>query len=350
MTKMSDLVRKRDWTATALGSFEEWSDTLVSHVHLVLSAPHPALLIWGNERNVFLNDAALETLEIEHPAALGRSYGAVFDGVWPLVQTDMEHCFQTGASTVRENVLMPFLKSGKMEEAYWTYCLMPLYEKGRIGGVHYAFRNTTDEVVSARQRDTVANHLRRALDDLSVSNEKLARVAGTDALTGLANRRSFDERYEEVWRTSCVESSSLALILIDLDHFKRVNDNYGHLYGDQALRRVAHLLSETLRKGEDFAARFGGEEFVIVLPSTDVLSACNVAERVRTVVEAAGLPPLGRRISPPAFGATVSCGVAALKPHAHLDSRRLVEAADQALYRAKRQGRNQVCFDEVTKP
>jgi diguanylate cyclase (GGDEF)-like protein len=101
-----------------------------------------------------------------------------------------------------------------------------------------------------------------------------------------------------------------------------------------------------LRKGEDFAARFGGEEFVIVLPSTDLASAYNVAERVRNIIETAGLPPLGRRVPPPTFGATVSCGVACGEPGSHLDPKELLEAADQALYRAKRQGRNCVCYDK----
>ncbi len=135
----------------------------------------------------------------------------------------------------------------------------------------------------------------------------------------------------------------VSLILIDVDHFKLLNDKFGHLYGDKVLKRVALLLAESLRRSEDFAARFGGEEFVILLPATPGDQALLVAERMRKLVEVAGFPALEtpsgvmRNIR-----ATVSCGVACESPIALGDPYFLIDAADKALYLAKAEGRNAV--------
>jgi hypothetical protein len=265
-TAMADLIQRHHWGSTPLGPIEGWSDTLLTHVNFVLASPLPAALGWGDELILLYNDAAIPTLGRRQPPALGRKYREVFEQTWHHVQNDIEQCLSVGASTVRENLPTPTLSDGILQEAYWTYSVVPIIERGKIVGVHNVFQNTTAQVIATREQEVTASHLQQALEDLSRSNEQLSRVAGTDALTGLANRRAFDERYEEAWRTASAEQSTLSVVLVDLDHFKRVNDHYGHLYGDQALRRVAHLLSETLRKGEDFAARFGGEEVVLVLP------------------------------------------------------------------------------------
>jgi diguanylate cyclase (GGDEF)-like protein len=179
---------------------------------------------------------------------------------------------------------------------------------------------------------------------LSQANKDLVIVAEEDALTGLANRRGFDRRLAEAWAEAANTGSVLAIVLIDLDHFKRLNDSFGHFYGDKVLRRVGRLLQETLRKEADFAARFGGEEFVILLPETPLELALLVAERIRKLVELAGLPALeGGAPFSVKGSATISCGVAAGSPLQFEDVQQLLDYADKALYQAKSSGRNAVC-------
>ncbi len=182
------------------------------------------------------------------------------------------------------------------------------------------------------------------IKELHQKNDALAVAAEQDALTGLANRRSFDRRLQEYWKECSEKGLVLGVILIDIDHFKGLNDTFGHLFGDKVLRRVGHLLDESLRKKGDFAARFGGEEFAILLPGTELANALIVAERLRSLVQVAGLPPLEDAAT---FGdvrsATVSCGVAAGSPLQFESTQAFLTAADQALYRAKASGRNCIC-------
>jgi diguanylate cyclase (GGDEF)-like protein len=182
------------------------------------------------------------------------------------------------------------------------------------------------------------------IGELSQANKDLAIAAEEDSLTGLANRRGFDRRLGEAWAEAGETGSVLAIVLIDLDHFKRLNDSFGHFYGDKVLRRVGRLLQETLRKEADFAARFGGEEFVILLPGTSIEQALLVAERIRKLVELAGLPALeGGGNFGASASATISCGVAAGSPLQFEHVQQLLDFADKALYQAKFTGRNAVC-------
>jgi diguanylate cyclase (GGDEF)-like protein len=184
---------------------------------------------------------------------------------------------------------------------------------------------------------------REQVGDLARSNHDLATVAHTDPLTGLANRAALETKLAEIWKRSERGVQVCSFVMADIDHFKTINDRYGHLYGDRVIRRVAHLMSEALRGEDDFIARFGGEEFVVVLPRTTLNSAMRVAERLRGLVELAGLPSL-RAGDPNSEGmrATISCGVASGLPTAHADPNAFLDAADEALYRAKRDGRNVV--------
>ncbi len=179
---------------------------------------------------------------------------------------------------------------------------------------------------------------------LADSNEQLAAAAHTDELTGVANRAAFASYVDTLWSDLASSNEACSAVMVDIDHFKQINDRYGHLYGDRVLKRVATLMAEALRRPEDFIARFGGEEFIILLPFTPMNLAYLVAERLRQLVEIAGLPAL--RAGDPGLeglGATVSCGVATVSPRMYPDPYSLVAAADEALYEAKRRGRNQVC-------
>ncbi len=176
-------------------------------------------------------------------------------------------------------------------------------------------------------------------NDLRVANEELLRLTMMDALTGLANRRHFDQTLSEECERVRRSAATVSLILIDVDHFKALNDSAGHQKGDEYLIVLGQELARTARRQIDLAARIGGEEFALVLPSTDASQALQIAEQLRSHVEALGLP---HPASPVAPTLTVSIGVATATPQHYLSPEELVAAADQSLYRAKSGGRNRV--------
>jgi diguanylate cyclase (GGDEF)-like protein len=175
---------------------------------------------------------------------------------------------------------------------------------------------------------------------------ELHRLSNMDKLTELPNRRAFEEHFEALWAEAVRERTPLSAILIDIDHFKVANDAYGHLYGDEVLKRIAMLLPQALRTQEDIVARFGGEEFVILLPGLRAEHAMLVAERVRSLVEMVGTPVAGQATGRKALFSTVSCGVSTCVPDARRSRERFLRSADRALYRAKANGRNRVEFQE----
>jgi diguanylate cyclase (GGDEF)-like protein len=176
-------------------------------------------------------------------------------------------------------------------------------------------------------------------------NRELENIARRDALTGLANRRCFDETLVREWERSQRAARELALLFIDVDHFKRYNDTYGHSAGDACLAEVAGAIARSLGRPADLASRYGGEEFVVLLPDTDVAGAREVAERIREDVDALRL---AHAASPTADHVTVSIGLTACIPRTGL-AQALVDAADSALYAAKHAGRHCIvtAVDEV---
>jgi len=177
-------------------------------------------------------------------------------------------------------------------------------------------------------------------EDLQRSNAKLLEMSNTDPLTGLANRRFFDLALGQAWQSAAATGKPLAVMMLDIDHFKLFNDAAGHLEGDRCLGVVAHTIGAQVRRDLDLAARFGGEEFVVLLPATELAEACEVAERVRVAIAALQLFHPGR----PGRGiVSVSIGVAALRVAGGTDTPlRLFAAADEALYAAKSAGRDRV--------
>jgi diguanylate cyclase (GGDEF)-like protein/PAS domain S-box-containing protein len=179
-----------------------------------------------------------------------------------------------------------------------------------------------------------------ALAELAEKNAQLSYLSSHDELTGLYNRRYFDLQLDREWRRAARHGEDLALILIDIDHFKDYNDHYGHQAGDLCLRQIAQLLAAGLKRPGDFIARYGGEEFVAVLPDTSPAGACRIAEAMRQAVQAAHYP---HARSPVAGCVTISLGIGAVRPSAAQSPAPLVAAADRALYAAKQGGRNRVC-------
>src|SRR5271154_6808638 len=149
--EMAGRIRGHNWSKTALGPIEGWSQTLLATVNLMLHSPFPTILSWGEEMVFLYNDAAISTLTVKHPKALGAHYRSVFHEAWDLVSADLEACFYRGETAVRDNMFIPVLLNGVLEDHYWSYSLIPVYENGRIGGVYDAFRNTTEIVMGARR-------------------------------------------------------------------------------------------------------------------------------------------------------------------------------------------------------
>jgi len=164
-------------------------------------------------------------------------------------------------------------------------------------------------------------------------------LANLDGLTQVPNRRRFDSYLATQWKLRLQEQNPVSIILCDIDYFKQYNDHYGHLRGDDCLRRVAHALSATLRNSEDLFARYGGEEFVAVLPQTDETGTLRAAERMQAAIALLQIPHKGSSVSP---FITISIGVACTIPSGDHCPETLLEQADQHLYQAKQQGRNRI--------
>lgn len=182
---------------------------------------------------------------------------------------------------------------------------------------------------------------------LEASNAVLRQLSTQDGLTGLANRRHFDDIVEREWRRCQRSGKQMSLIMIDIDGFKLYNDHYGHQGGDDCLRMVAQALKAGMLRGGDTVARYGGEEFAIILPETDTQGAAAVGERLREGVEDLHL---SHEKSPCSDHVTISVGVATCTPSLKTAPERLIQEADRALYQAKRNGRNRVITKELKPP
>ena len=204
------------------------------------------------------------------------------------------------------------------------------------------YQSVLEREVRERTHDAELVNLR-----LRDANERLARLSRQDELTGLANRRHLETVLDAEWRRCSRTSQPLSLILLDVDHFKDYNDEYGHLAGDRCLQRVAQALAERCLRAGDLVARFGGEEFLIVLPGTDRDNAILMAERLRDGVQALAI---SHAPSAPFPVVTISAGVGSMLPREGLSSDDLLAGADAALYTAKRQGRNRVASQPSPPP
>lgn len=200
--------------------------------------------------------------------------------------------------------------------------------------VHIYETRTAEGYVLAARVD-VTDLVRRE-KMLEVSNQHLVQQSATDGLTGLANRRRFDEALATEWLRAARSGAPLSLLMVDIDHFKNYNDRYGHLAGDQCLRRVATALGQCVRRAGELVARYGGEEFVMLLPNADINHACETAQNCLDRMQQEAVP---HAASSTASRVTLSVGVASTQPDASMDAFTLVNAADAAMYRAKSGGR-----------
>ena len=210
-------------------------------------------------------------------------------------------------------------------------------EKGlNLGASDYISKPYTPLIVKLRVRNQI-----KIVNQLRLINH----LSTTDQLTGIPNRRSFNIQVNKEWGRNMREQKPLSLLILDIDRFKAFNDTYGHQQGDEVLRLIATTLLDSLRRSSDFAARWGGEEFVVLLPGTDMNGALINAERIRENIEQTSVSiSNGNGLTE---GLTVSIGVSTVIPTQDSSQNDLISQADRALYSAKEKGRNMVCkFDD----
>lgn len=218
-------------------------------------------------------------------------------------------------------------------------------EKGiAAGGDDYLLKPISEIVLGAKIRAMQRLVLMRSsllalTRKLDAANQELVRISSSDGLTGVANRRFFDETMALEWRRARRHSNSIAMLMCDIDFFKLFNDTYGHQAGDDCLRKVATAISVNTERPSDMVARYGGEEFVVVLPETTIGGALMVAEKIRQAIRELNIA----HDSSPSGRVTMSIGIASAAPGFDNPPDDLIHAADKALYRAKREGRDRVC-------
>ncbi|MCC8364296.1 diguanylate cyclase [Lysobacter sp. A6] len=273
-------------------------------------------------------------------------YPAELANGWPISVGAAGRCARTGeAQRITDVDTDPDYVPGntRVRSEY----LVPIRHRARLHGVLNIESTRADffDQAACDVFDAIADqvagaiHLARVVAELETANRKLQALSMIDGLTGIANRRCFDQRLASDWEWLAAESRELALVLIDADAFKPLNDAHGHLYGDECLRELARLCTRFADGGNDLVARFGGEELVLLLPGRSLEAAVALGEALRRDVEAAGMPHDASTI---ASCVTVSVGVSAVTPSKARSPERLLAAADRALYAAKAQGRNRV--------
>ncbi len=243
------------------------------------------------------------------------------------------------------NIPIIFITAINKEEQY-------MFKGYELGAVDYLYKPISNELLRSKVKVFVklqlqskiitqkSNELKKKIMELEKLEEELYHITRTDQLTGVTNRRGFDESLDLVWRRAIRSKKLVTLLMIDIDNFKNYNDTYGHVEGDVCLKKVAHKIDETLQRPYDQVARYGGEEFVVVMPDTDVEGGRKIANEIRQGIEGMNIK---NSIDGDVSVVTVSIGLACMTPALGEVKKTLVERADEALYEAKDNGRNR-CF------
>ena len=308
-------------------------DCLVQRLPVALAS----IILLGDDGSAFVKEVWAGELELDQPQ---------LEPYWPVTVGAAGRCARLGVAQLITDVdADPDYVPGNL--AVRAEYLVPIRHRARLHGVlniestRADFFNADACAVFDAIADQVAGaiHLARMAGELEAANRKLEQLSMSDGLTGIANRRCFDQRLADEWMRAVRDDLPLALLLVDADNFKALNDALGHLHGDECLRTLARLCCDAIDGERDLVARYGGEELVVLLPGRDLRVARRIAERLRQRVEVAALPHPDSAV---ARCVTVSIGVAALAPARLRAPEQLILAADHALYAAKARGKNRV--------
>lgn len=295
-----------------------------------------SIILLNDEGTHFVQEVWAGRLDLDLPG----------DMPWPVTLGAAGRCVRSGQTQLIANVEgdRDYVPGNREVESEY---LVPIRHRTRLHGVLNLESTRADlftpEVCAVF--DAVANqiagaiHYARVVRELEQANRKLQQLSMSDGLTGIANRRCFDERLADEWQQHARDGQSLALLLVDVDCFKPLNDARGHLYGDECLRELARVCSEATRSADELVARYGGEELALLLPNSNMRDARRIAERLRRRIEALAI---AHPTSPVGPHVTVSIGVSAVRPQASQAPDALIETSDRALYAAKARGRNRV--------
>lgn len=281
-------------------------------------------------------------LDVNHTTSIGHAF---LLGVWLLSLVALAALWQSGRHTVLDIWVLIVMGVWLFDIALAAIMNTGRYDLGwYVGRIYGLVSASFLLIVLLIENGRQYAKLVRTSIELGEANKSLAELTRHDGLTGLANRRFFDQYLAEQMAWARRNTRSLALVLLDVDHFKAYNDHYGHQAGDRCLEQVASALRSCCQRPTDFAARYGGEEFAFILPETDLPGAIRVAEAALTAISRLNIPhartSTGDCIS-------ISAGISTLDLDSDMDEHALLAAADQSLYEAKGLGRKQVFFKQL---
>lgn len=325
-------------------TLEEVLQRIVDCVARHLPVAIASIILLNEEGTHFVQEVWSGKLDLQLP----------FGMPWPVEVGAAGRCVRTGevqliADVERDPDYVP--GNDTVQSEY----IVPIRHRARLHGVLNLESTQADfftpevramfDAVALQIAGTI--HLARVVRELELANRKLEQLSMSDGLTGIANRRCFDLRLAEEWQRHVREGRSLALLLVDVDCFKALNDARGHLHGDECLRELARLCTHVAEGHCELVARYGGEELALLLLDGDLRAARRLGERLRRRVEALAMEHPASSV---AQHVTVSVGASALRPHASQTPEMLIDTADRALYAAKARGRNRVVARVVSSP
>lgn len=317
------------------------------HLEIILESMSEGILeVAADQRIVYVNPAAVSMFGMPEENLLGMKFMEIFGPVDRAALEGLLEKMYTWSLTIADE--SPICLNNRLV----SMSSAPFFD-----GQHKAIvivndvterKQAEDELRLAKSAVEVANdELERANRQLETLNRELQKLTLIDGLTGIGNRRHFDQVMEREWRRCQRTRDPISLILADIDYFKDYNDHYGHLMGDDCLRKVAKQIESCARRPGDLAARYGGEELALVLAGTPLEQATVLAERARTEVLALKIPHESSSVSD---FLTLSLGVGTMVPDKDSSPQRLVASVDRALYKAKQTGRNRtMVVSDVTK-
>lgn len=310
---------------------------LVSRTVLVQRHYQPVVCAIGALATFY---AVLQPCLMDDPDVRSLTHqGTVFVVVLVYLGLHLRFWYGVLAGTVAGSLAFPLIALLELH-GEWQYSVVTFYGAGALAALLRFREEQRDRKVFLQARLLEVDN-----DRIQQLADELERLSFLDGLTGLANRRYFDRMFDKAWRNGMRDMHPVSLIMLDVDFFKRYNDHYGHQQGDHCLKEVARAISLVTARPLDLAARWGGEEFILLFPRTDNLAARHLADRLLQKVQELKMP---HEVSECSDHVSVSAGIATAIPSPDMSREDLLAAADRALYHAKHQGRNRwVSVDDV---